>query len=92
LEGGSARREAATYTHNSTNTEQTSMSLVGFELTIPVFERPKIFHASDHTATVFGKMNHQLEVIKDPLNLDMRSSVWRWITDMCKDPVTDILL
>jgi hypothetical protein len=33
---------------------QTSMSGVGFEPTIPVFERAKIFHALDSAATVIG--------------------------------------
>jgi hypothetical protein len=43
LEGRSARRQAATYTQNNTDTEQmhtkTSMSRVGFEPTIPVLKR-----------------------------------------------------
>jgi hypothetical protein len=30
------------------------MSRVGFELTIPVFERAKTVHASDRAATVIG--------------------------------------
>jgi hypothetical protein len=30
------------------------MSLVGFEPTIPVFERAKTFHALDRAATVTG--------------------------------------
>jgi hypothetical protein len=30
------------------------MRPVGFELTIPVFERAKIVHASDRAATVIG--------------------------------------
>jgi hypothetical protein len=34
---------------------QTSMPRVGFEPTIPVFEREKIFHALDRAATVIGK-------------------------------------
>jgi hypothetical protein len=33
-------------------TQQTSMPQVGFELTIPVFERAKTVHASDRAATV----------------------------------------
>jgi hypothetical protein len=43
----------------NTNTEvtQTSMSRVGFESTIPVFERAKIFHALDRAATVIGNEN-----------------------------------
>jgi hypothetical protein len=34
--------------------KQTSMFSVGFEPTIPVFERAKMFHALDHVATVVG--------------------------------------
>jgi hypothetical protein len=34
---------------------QTSMPKVGFEPTIPVFEREKIVHASDRAATVTGR-------------------------------------
>jgi hypothetical protein len=33
---------------------QTSMPRVGFEPTIPAFERAKTVHALDHTATVIG--------------------------------------
>jgi hypothetical protein len=33
---------------------QTSMSRVGFETTIPVFERARTFHASDRGATLIG--------------------------------------
>jgi hypothetical protein len=52
LDGQSARRKAATYTKNSTNTEynhaiQISMSCVGFEPPIPAFERTKTVHALD---------------------------------------------
>jgi hypothetical protein len=61
LDGGSARRKAATYTHNSTNTEkthtQTSIPSVGFEHTISVFEREKTVHALDRAATVIGEQN-----------------------------------
>jgi hypothetical protein len=41
-----------TQTHN--NRTQTSMPLVGFEHTIPVFERAKTVHALDRAATVIG--------------------------------------
>jgi hypothetical protein len=34
---------------------QTSMPQVGFELTIPVFERTKVVHTLDHSATVSGR-------------------------------------
>jgi hypothetical protein len=33
---------------------QTSMTKVGFETTIPVFEWAKMFHASGHVVTVIG--------------------------------------
>jgi hypothetical protein len=46
------------HTHRTTQTEnkrtQTSMSRVGFEPTIPVFEREKTIHALDRAATVIG--------------------------------------
>jgi hypothetical protein len=45
-------------THRTTKTQnnhtQTSMPRVGFEPTIPVFERAKTIHALDRTATVIG--------------------------------------
>jgi hypothetical protein len=37
---------------------------VGFEPTIPVFERAKTVHALDHTATVIGTYNYEACVIK----------------------------
>jgi hypothetical protein len=47
-------------THRITQTQnkctQTTMTLVGFELIIPVFERAKTVHASDRAATVIGLM------------------------------------
>jgi hypothetical protein len=52
LDGRSARRKATTYTQNKCT--QTSMPLVGFEPTIPVFERTKTVHALDRAATVIG--------------------------------------
>jgi hypothetical protein len=49
-------------THRTTQTEnkrtQTSMLLVGFEATIPVFKRAKTVHALDRAATVSGRENH----------------------------------
>jgi hypothetical protein len=56
LDEWSARRKAATYTgqYKQNKRRQTSMSLVGFEPTIPVFERAKTFHALDRAATVTG--------------------------------------
>jgi hypothetical protein len=58
LDGGSGRRKAATYTHDSTSTEQThtqtSMPRVGFEPTIPVFERAKMVHDLYRAVIVIG--------------------------------------
>jgi hypothetical protein len=46
--------------HRTTQTQnkrtQTSMPLVGFEPTIPVFERVKTVHALERAATVNGKI------------------------------------
>jgi hypothetical protein len=36
------------------------MTWVGFETTIPAFERTKTVHALDSAATVIGKYNHEL--------------------------------
>jgi hypothetical protein len=52
LDGGSATRKAATYKHRI-NT-QISMPRMGFEPTIPMYERAKTVHALDRTATVIG--------------------------------------
>jgi hypothetical protein len=47
------------YLHRTTQTQnkrrQVSMPLVGFEPTIPAFERAKIVHVLDRAATVIGK-------------------------------------
>jgi hypothetical protein len=52
LNGVLARRKAATYTQNKRT--QTSMFRVGFEPTIPVFERANMVHAKDRAVTVTG--------------------------------------
>jgi hypothetical protein len=39
--------------------KQTSLRCVGFEPTIPVFERTKTVHALDHAVTVIGKISLQ---------------------------------
>jgi hypothetical protein len=53
LDGGSALIKATAYTQNNKRT-QTPMPWVGFEPTIPVFERAKTVHALDRTATLIG--------------------------------------
>jgi hypothetical protein len=49
-------------THKTTQTQnkrtQTSMSCVGFEPTLPAFERPKTVHALDSADTVIGSLSH----------------------------------
>jgi hypothetical protein len=56
LDAGSVGRKAAT--HRTTQTQnkltQTSMSKVGFEPSIPVFERAKAVHALDSAAAVIS--------------------------------------
>jgi hypothetical protein len=56
LDRGSARRKASTYTgqHNTEKRGHTSMPLVGFEPTIPVFEWPKTVRVLDRVATGTG--------------------------------------
>jgi hypothetical protein len=58
LDGGLGRRMAATCTHRTAQTQnkrtEISMPQVGFEPTIPVFERAKTVHALNKPATVFG--------------------------------------
>jgi hypothetical protein len=41
--------------HKQNKRTQTSMSQMGFQPTIPVFERAKIVHALDRAATVIGR-------------------------------------
>jgi hypothetical protein len=43
---------------------QTSMPWVGFELTIPAFERAKTVHALDRAATVIGSAKHNSSIMK----------------------------
>jgi hypothetical protein len=53
LDGGSARRKAATYTQNNTNAHTDNQChRVEFEPTIPAFELLKTVHALDRAATV----------------------------------------
>jgi hypothetical protein len=63
MEGGSARRKAATNTgqHKHRRT-QTSVHQVAFEPMIPVSERAKAVNAQDRAATVIG--HHVLKYLK----------------------------
>jgi hypothetical protein len=51
-------------THRTTQTQnkrtQTAMPRMGFETTIPVFERTKTVHALDGAATVFRRTFYKL--------------------------------
>jgi hypothetical protein len=53
-------------THRTTETQnkcrQTSMPGVGFENTIPVFERAKTFHTLDRATTGIGVMENQVSI------------------------------
>jgi hypothetical protein len=62
LDGGSARRKAATYRRNKR--AQTCMTRVGFEPTIPVLEPVKTFYALDGEATVidYGQLHRMFYV------------------------------
>jgi hypothetical protein len=77
---GSARRKAATYTQNNTQTQnkrtQTYTPRVGFEPKILVFERAKAFHALDSAATVIGiKWTGSRNVLVRKCDLSRRSPV-----------------
>jgi hypothetical protein len=53
-------------THRTTQTQnkrkQTSMPQVGFESTIPVFERAKTVHALDRVTTVIGPIHYSVSL------------------------------
>jgi hypothetical protein len=48
------------YLQNNTQCTQTSMPLVAFEPTTPVFERAKTVHALDRAATVIGNIRYHI--------------------------------
>jgi hypothetical protein len=56
--GGSARREAATYTaqHKRNKSRFTDISRVGFEPATSVFENANTFQALDRAASAIGNM------------------------------------
>jgi hypothetical protein len=66
LDGGSARRKAATYAQEKRT--QTSMPRAGFEPTIPVLQRPKAVHALYLAATVIGYSENALRIIHNFLD------------------------
>jgi hypothetical protein len=67
-------------THRTTQTQnkhtQTSMPWVGFEPTIPAFERAKTVHASDHAATVIGATKY---IGWDILNIKQGQTGSEWM-------------
>jgi hypothetical protein len=48
---------------------------VGYEPTIPAFERAKTFHASDHAATVIGQINTYVKINKHNIILSSNIQV-----------------
>jgi hypothetical protein len=75
-------------THRATQTQnkrtQTSMPPMGFEPTIPVFERAKTVHALDHAATVIGietciSCKYILSPIKSSKNQTKFTTKRKWI-------------
>jgi hypothetical protein len=56
MDGGLARRKATTYKQDNTENKltQTSLLQMGFEHTVPAFERAKTVHALNRSATVIG--------------------------------------
>jgi hypothetical protein len=71
-------------THRTSQTQNkrtlTSMLRVGFEPTIPVFERAKTVHALDHAATLIGVC---INLLQGKLDLFVSRSVllvrWAWM-------------
>jgi hypothetical protein len=61
----SSQRRYLTQTQNKHR--HTSMPQVGFEPTIPAFERAKTVHALDRAANVIGFGRHREETILDPI-------------------------
>jgi hypothetical protein len=55
------------YLHRTTQTQnkcrQTSMPLVGFEPTVPPFERVKTFHALDRVTAVIGQYSILTDIV-----------------------------
>jgi hypothetical protein len=93
LDGGSARRKAATCTQIKTNTEWSHTdidALSGIRTTIPAFERAKTAYALDPAATVIGflgdwEYNIMIDLgkktVHENTNLGSNRNVlrrWRW--------------
>jgi hypothetical protein len=86
---GSACRKAATCTHRTAQTQnkrtQTPMPRVGFELTIPMFERAKTGYVLDRAATVIGRYSSRRTIfcvhrILPMLLLTKRPTSGVWLT------------
>jgi hypothetical protein len=58
------------------------MPRMGFELTVPVFERAKTFHAVDPAATVIDSL-HNLLIQNDIVPLIIRSFKLHFLPDFC---------
>jgi hypothetical protein len=69
---------------------QTSMSLAGFEPTIPVFKRAKKFHALDRAATLTGNPNsHHLENLKTYIDILLHMPLTSQVTFKNMNQLTD---
>jgi hypothetical protein len=84
LDGGSARRKAAIRTHRTVQTQnestQKSMSQVGFEPTIQVFEQAKTVHALDCADTVIAQVFIRRWKIQTHLGLFSASLPTHYVT------------
>jgi hypothetical protein len=80
-------------THRTTQTQnkrtQTSMPRVGFELTIPVFERAKTVHALDCLATVTDTQTHCVGTML--AHLMLREAV-RTVPTAWKEEIVNLLI
>jgi hypothetical protein len=83
MNGGSARRKAATWAGKKKENKlrQTCNARVGFERTAPVFEWAKAFHALDRAATysILISYNIQLIFYSDEIKEDqVKENIERW--------------
>jgi hypothetical protein len=76
-----------TQTHNKRT--QIFMSWVGFEPTIPAFERTNTVHVLDRAATVIGTLTHSVGNMRSPL---MLRQVVHTVPTALKDEIVKLLV
>jgi hypothetical protein len=59
------------------------MPLMGFELTIPVFEQPKIFNVLDRAVTVIGYTGYWSQIITYSLTFERKCSFIKFCCRSC---------